>query len=117
MYLDYNVLFLITVTEGSSSSSSTKSNSVVSSPSNLTRSRRSNFPRKDSTPPKKEAKQDRSSNADKIRILYEYERLMFYAKSPHSWALPADWDRICELSPAMVKNKVTMKQCKMLGAR
>lgn len=41
------------------------------------------------------------------RIVHEYDRLMFYAKSPHSWALPKDWVKICELWPSIVRNKVS----------
>ena len=36
----------------------------------------------------------------------EYERLIYYSKSPYSWDLPADWKRICETLPYLVKNKV-----------
>lgn len=32
---------------------------------------------------------------------------MFYSKSPHSWALPSEWQKICEKFPAIIRNKVT----------
>jgi len=42
-----------------------------------------------------------------MRIVHEYDRLMFYSKSPHSWALPKDWVKICEMWPSIVRNKVS----------
>lgn len=41
-----------------------------------------------------------------IRIFYENERLIHFSKSPHSWALPRDWLKICELYPNIIRNKV-----------
>lgn len=35
------------------------------------------------------------------RIVYEYERLLYYARSPHSVAQPHDWTRICEQFPGL----------------
>lgn len=39
-------------------------------------------------------------------ISYEYDRLIHFSKSPHSWELPRDWLKICELYPNIVRNKV-----------
>ena len=33
--------------------------------------------------------------------------MLFYAKSPHSWALPSEWQKICDKFPAIIRNKVT----------
>lgn len=41
------------------------------------------------------------------RIVHQYEHLLYYAKSPHSWALPSEWQKICEKFPAIIRNKVT----------
>lgn len=41
-----------------------------------------------------------------VRIVHEYERLIYYSKSPHSWALPRDWLKICDKLPYLVRNKV-----------
>lgn len=77
---------------------------VSSTPLNgLTRSRRSHFSRKDSTPEGR-LMTDTKELSD-MRIVHEYDRLMFYAKSPHSWALPKDWVKICEMWPSIVRNK------------
>lgn len=32
--------------------------------------------------------------------------MLYYAKSPHSWALPSEWQKICEKFPAIIRNKV-----------
>lgn len=42
--------------------------------------------------------------SEKARILYEYEHLLAYSKSAHSWALPKDWATISQLG--IVRNKV-----------
>lgn len=83
----------------------------------LTRSRRSHFSRKDSTPEgctnsgsANTNNKDASKDQSLVRIVHEYERLMYYAKSPHSWALPTNWSKICESFPAIVRNKVTTSQ-------
>lgn len=52
--------------------------------------------------------------AEKIRILYEYERLLQYSKSPHSWALPAEWTKICLKAPNIVRDKVNKEGAKVL---
>lgn len=91
------------------SSSSSNSTLISSTPVNngLSRSRRSHFSRKDSAP---EGIKDGSTPASKddstpVRIVHEYERLIYYSKSPHSWALPRDWLKICDKLPYLVRNK------------
>ncbi|XP_050319842.1 eukaryotic translation initiation factor 4E-binding protein Mextli isoform X4 [Bactrocera neohumeralis] len=81
----------------------------------LSRSRRSHFSRKDSTPEaaaSSTAARGKNENAtagtvssDSSRIVHEYEHLLYYSKSPHSWALPLEWQKICEKFPAIVRNK------------
>lgn len=97
----------------------------------LTRSRRSHFSRKDSSPEfnSTAAVAPQTNSAASFlagglspndlpisaaggvgpaqqRIVHEYQRMMYYAKSPHSWALPANWAHICEQFPVLVRNKV-----------
>uniref|UniRef100_A0A1Q3FEQ3 Putative eukaryotic translation initiation factor 4e-binding protein mextli n=1 Tax=Culex tarsalis TaxID=7177 RepID=A0A1Q3FEQ3_CULTA len=90
------------------SSSSSNSTLVTSTPSStgnngLSRSRRSHFSRKDSAP---EGIRDGSrDDSTPVRIVHEYERLIYYSKSPHSWALPRDWLKICDRLPYLVRNK------------
>ncbi|XP_004521863.1 eukaryotic translation initiation factor 4E-binding protein Mextli isoform X2 [Ceratitis capitata] len=81
----------------------------------LARSRRSHFSRKDSTPEaptsstaargKNESATVGTVSSDSTRIVHEYEHLLYYSKSPHSWALPVEWQKICEKFPAIVRNK------------
>lgn len=88
-----------TSVESSSSTAST------STPMNgLTRSRRSHFSRKDSTPELN--KETNKEKEVKSKIVHEYERLLYYSKSPHSLALPRNWSEITEKHPWIVKNKV-----------
>lgn len=93
------------------SSSSSNSTLVSSTPVNngLSRSRRSHFSRKDSAPEgiKDGAGATSASKDDStpVRIVHEYERLIYYSKSPHSWALPRDWLKICDKLPYLVRNK------------
>lgn len=93
------------------SSSSSSSTLVTSTPVNngLSRSRRSHFSRKDSAPEgiKDGAGAMPTSKDDSTpaRIVHEYERLIYYSKSPHSWALPRDWLKICDKLPYLVRNK------------
>ncbi|XP_065095266.1 eukaryotic translation initiation factor 4E-binding protein Mextli isoform X2 [Ochlerotatus camptorhynchus] len=93
------------------SSSSSNSTLVSSTPVNngLSRSRRSHFSRKDSAPEgiKDGAGATPASKDDStpVRIVHEYERLIYYSKSPHSWALPRDWLKICDKLPYLVRNK------------
>lgn len=93
------------------SSSSSSSTLVTSTPVNngLSRSRRSHFSRKDSAPEgiKDGAGATPTSKDDStpVRIVHEYERLIYYSKSPHSWALPRDWLKICDKLPYLVRNK------------
>ncbi|XP_023296957.2 eukaryotic translation initiation factor 4E-binding protein Mextli isoform X1 [Lucilia cuprina] len=85
----------------------------------LARSRRSHFSRKDSTPeaaanPASTAIMRQKSepgnnvnntNTDSSRIVHQYDHLLYYAKSPHSWALPTEWQKICDKFPAIIRNK------------
>ncbi|XP_037824752.1 eukaryotic translation initiation factor 4E-binding protein Mextli isoform X2 [Lucilia sericata] len=85
----------------------------------LARSRRSHFSRKDSTPeaaanPASTAIMRQKSepgnnvnntNTDTSRIVHQYDHLLYYAKSPHSWALPTEWQKICDKFPAIIRNK------------
>ncbi|XP_039447871.1 eukaryotic translation initiation factor 4E-binding protein Mextli isoform X3 [Culex pipiens pallens] len=89
----------------SSSSNSTLVTSTPSSASNngLSRSRRSHFSRKDSAP--EGIKDGSRDDSTPVRIVHEYERLIYYSKSPHSWALPRDWLKICDKLPYLVRNK------------
>lgn len=91
---------------GDTSSSSSNSTLVTSTPTNngLSRSRRSHFSRKDSAP--EGIKDGSRDDSTPVRIVHEYERLIYYSKSPHSWALPRDWLKICDKLPYLVRNKV-----------
>ncbi|EAT41878.1 AAEL006510-PA, partial [Aedes aegypti] len=82
----------------------------------LSRSRRSHFSRKDSapegikdgagaTPTSKDDSTPGNLLFDFHSIVHEYERLIYYSKSPHSWALPRDWLKICDKLPYLVRNK------------
>ncbi|XP_058454082.1 eukaryotic translation initiation factor 4E-binding protein Mextli isoform X2 [Malaya genurostris] len=96
--------------DSSSSSSSTLVNTSTPINNGLSRSRRSHFSRKDSAPDgiKDGSTAAPASNDDSTsaRIVHEYERLIYYSKSPHSWALPRDWLKICDKLPYLVRNKV-----------
>ncbi|XP_050072406.1 eukaryotic translation initiation factor 4E-binding protein Mextli [Anopheles maculipalpis] len=84
------------------------SSSTISATSNngLSRSRRSHFSRKDSAGDglKEAAPATVKLDSNAVKRI-EYERLIYYSKSPYSWDLPADWKRICETLPYLVKNK------------
>lgn len=84
------------------------SSSTISANSNngLSRSRRSHFSRKDSAGDglKETAPATVKLDSNAVKRI-EYERLIYYSKSPYSWDLPADWKRICETLPYLVKNK------------
>ncbi|XP_037960458.1 eukaryotic translation initiation factor 4E-binding protein Mextli [Teleopsis dalmanni] len=82
----------------------------------LSRSRRSHFSRKDSTTEQTSnnmASRKKSETAiagdngtkNSTRISHEYEHLLYYAKSPHAWAFPSDWQKICEKCPSIIRNK------------
>ncbi|XP_053693343.1 eukaryotic translation initiation factor 4E-binding protein Mextli isoform X2 [Sabethes cyaneus] len=98
--------------DSSSSSNSTLVSASVPVNNGLSRSRRSHFSRKDSAP---EGIKDGAGGAgapattnddsSPVRIVHEYERLIYYSKSPHSWALPRDWLKICDKLPYLVRNK------------
>lgn len=85
----------------SSNNSSITASSTPNHSSNLARSRRSQFGGGAST-----TTTPGNESGDKIRILYEYERLVHYSKSPHASALPADWTKICLKAPNVVRDKV-----------
>lgn len=71
----------------------------------LARSRRSNFEGNNKSG---------DASVEKIRILYEYERLVHFSRSPHSHALPAEWTKICLKAPNIVRNKVNTEGAKIL---
>lgn len=88
----------------------------------LSRSRRSHFSRKDGTPESKkgaalaarlQSEGATTSTATPVsvvktqvsRISYDNDHLLYFAQSPHAWALPYDWTRICEKFPTIVRNK------------
>ncbi|XP_058062230.1 eukaryotic translation initiation factor 4E-binding protein Mextli isoform X2 [Anopheles bellator] len=87
-----------------------QNNNVIGAGANngLSRSRRSHFSRKDSAGDGlKDASSAAASKSDSNPVKrIEYERLIYYSKSPYSWELPADWKRICEILPYLAKNKV-----------
>uniref|UniRef100_A0AAG5D7X6 K Homology domain-containing protein n=1 Tax=Anopheles atroparvus TaxID=41427 RepID=A0AAG5D7X6_ANOAO len=85
-----------------------QNNNTASAANNgLSRSRRSHFSRKDSAGDGLKEASSAASKTDPNPVKrIEYERLIYYSKSPYSWELPADWKRICETLPYLVKNKV-----------
>lgn len=86
-------------------SSPLESPSTPNLTSSLARSRRSQFSGADN---------GNTSAEVKIRILYEYERLLHYSKSPHAWALPAEWTKICLKAPHVVRDKVNKDGAQIL---
>lgn len=75
-------------------------------PNGLTRSRRSHFSYGETIPdPNKEDETEKRTQYE-VKVSYDYERMICFAKSPHSWAVPRDWPRICENFPTIVRNKV-----------
>ncbi|KAH8298239.1 hypothetical protein KR018_011855 [Drosophila ironensis] len=98
------------VFEASNGNSSAASNG-------LARSRRSHFSRKESTPESKVVREkldaeERGAGLNPLktntsRVAYDIELLIYYSKSPHSWALPTDWQKIQEAAPSILRNKVT----------
>ncbi|GAB0096633.1 Eukaryotic translation initiation factor 4E-binding protein Mextli [Sergentomyia squamirostris] len=94
---------LNTSTESSSSHASSN-NSIVTPSNGLTRSRRSHFSRQESTP--EALPKESVTTENQQRIVHEYEDLLAMSKSPHAWALPKDWSKICEKHPGLVRNKV-----------
>lgn len=80
-----------------------KSSSAV--PTNgLTRSRRSHFSLADTK--QDSFKENATKKKSDVHISYENERLKLMAKFHHSRQYPIDWDKICELYPNIVRNKV-----------
>lgn len=117
----FNCNFIKLIAERSLTGSSNNSSIATSTPnstnSSLARSRRGNFEQSSSTATTAVAADGNGNDqpsVDKIRILYEYERLVQYSKSPHAWALPADWTKICLKAPNIVRNKVNEESAKIL---
>ncbi|ETN60682.1 hypothetical protein AND_007688 [Anopheles darlingi] len=81
-------------------------NTASAANNGLSRSRRSHFSRKDSAGEGlvTGSAVNKSSDSNPVKRI-DYERLIYYAKSPFSWELPADWQRICDVLPNLVKNK------------
>lgn len=73
-------------------------------PNGLTRSRRSHFSHNDSA--LDTSKDAAAKKVTDVHISYEHDRLVYFSKSPHSWQLPHDWLKICELYPNIIRNKV-----------
>lgn len=71
----------------------------------LTRSRRSHFSHGDTS---MDSSKDMSTKSQQpeVRISYEKDRLLYFAKSIFAWELPREWATICELYPNIVRNKV-----------
>nr|XP_016945028.1 eukaryotic translation initiation factor 4E-binding protein Mextli isoform X2 [Drosophila suzukii] len=93
----------------------TNGGSSTNNQNGLARSRRSHFSRKESTPESKGVREKfdvdelaglnpLKSNAS--RVSYDIEHLIYYSKSPHSWALPTDWQKMQETTPSILRNKV-----------
>lgn len=93
-----------TLTSVSSTKSNVAATTSAPQPNGLTRSRRSHFSHGDANP---DANKDVNNKQTGIRVTYESDRLIFFSKSPHSWTLPRDWLKICELYPTIVRNKVS----------
>lgn len=70
----------------------------------LTRSRRSHFSLADTKPDS--FKENAAKKKSDVHISYENERLKLMAKFHHSRQFPHDWNKICELYPNIVRNKV-----------
>lgn len=82
-------------------------NPTSAAPNGLTRSRRSHFSHGDAAITDPSGATAKNQTVD--LITYEIDRLIYLSKTPHSWALPHDWDKICELYPLIVRNKVCDK--------
>lgn len=106
---DDDVFIVETNDSSATSNSSVNSGQAVSVPpvNGLARSRRSHFSRKDSAPDGigNSNKTSNEIKTETVRIVHEYERLIYYSKSPHSWALPRDWNKILERHPSLIRNK------------
>lgn len=70
----------------------------------LTRSRRSHFSLADTK--QDSFKENTIKKKSDVHISYENERLKLMAKFHHSRQYPNDWNKICELYPNIVRNKV-----------
>lgn len=86
-------------------SSNTESTKSSAAPTNgLTRSRRSHFSLADTK--QDSFKENATKKKSDVHISYENERLKLMAKFHHSRQYPNDWNKICELYPNIVRNKV-----------
>lgn len=83
--------------------------SITSQSNGLNRSRRSFFSHGDNAPQEVNEVTTAINESASPRISYENERLIFFSKSPHSWALPRDWTKICDKYPNIVRSKVIDK--------
>lgn len=97
-------LIRIAISDLVSSKQTISSTSNAPQPNGLTRSRRSHFSHGETL--QEAAKETNSKAQSEVQISYENERLIYFSKSPHSWALPRDWIKISELYPNLVRNKV-----------
>uniref|UniRef100_A0A0K8TRM4 Putative gata zinc finger domain-containing protein 7-like isoform x4 n=1 Tax=Tabanus bromius TaxID=304241 RepID=A0A0K8TRM4_TABBR len=106
---DDDVFIVETNDSSANSNSSVNSGQANTAPpvNGLARSRRSHFSRKDSAPDGvgNFNKTPSEPKSETVRIVHEYERLIYYSKSPHSWSLPRDWNKIVENHPSLVRNK------------
>ncbi|XP_053676813.1 eukaryotic translation initiation factor 4E-binding protein Mextli isoform X3 [Anopheles nili] len=104
--LDDDVFIVDAGASGFKSNEVQANNTHISTNNGLSRSRRSHFSRKDSEGDglKETTTGTAKSDSNPVKRI-EYERLIYYSKSPYSWELPADWKRICETLPYLVKNK------------
>lgn len=86
------------------------SSSVAAQSNGSSRPRRSHFSHGDSIHETADSDVVKESDAPLTpRISYENERLIFFSKSPHSWAVPRDWMKICDKYPNIIRNKVIDK--------
>lgn len=98
----YYFIFLL-FTDGTSGNAELAKSSVA--PTNgLTRSRRSHFSLADTK--QDSFKENATKKKSDVHISYENERLKLMAKFHHSRQYPNDWNKICELYPDLVRNKV-----------
>lgn len=105
------------------SQTNTVNQTVTAQSNGLNRSRRSHFSHGDSLQetnettnltakdllPTSQQQQQQQQLQQQQRISYENERLIFFSKSPHSWAVPRDWMKICDKYPNIIRSKVIDK--------
>lgn len=98
-----NIFVILSFTDGNSGNAEPPKPSAV--PTNgLTRSRRSHFSLADTK--QDSFKENATKKKSDVHISYENERLKLMAKFHHSRQYPNDWNKICELYPNLVRNKV-----------